>query len=112
MIKLSEAFSQDYLTEDKTKDRVKNALRFSGSYEDDPSFITHDKKAGHHTIRDGFFYTHGRTSQKHADDVSADLHKAGIKHTVVGHGRHDAPFRGGASVRKSSHFYAHVKIHS
>lgn len=66
---------------------------------------------GNHVFRRTFFYRHGGDSKKFADGVSSQLHKAGLKHTVVDHGEHNAPFRGGASVRKSSHWWAKVKLH-
>lgn len=68
-------------------------------------------KEGHLVARREFFYRHGGTSEKFAGEVSRALTKAGVKHTVVDHNEHWAPFRGGASVKSSSHWAAHIKVH-
>jgi hypothetical protein len=68
-------------------------------------------KTGHLVVRRGYFYRNGGDSEKLAASVSRHLTDAGIKHTVVDHGDHWAPFRGGASTRNSSHWWAKVKIH-
>lgn len=67
-------------------------------------------KTGHHVFRQEFFYRHGGTSQNFANHVSNELTKAGVPHDVVDHGEHWAPFRGGASVKSSSHWWAKVKL--
>lgn len=69
-----------------------------------------DKGTGVHTFRKSFYYPKG-TSEDYANRVSKNLDQHGIKHTVVGHGRQDAPFRGGASASQSSHFWVKVKPH-
>ena len=67
---------------------------------------------GEFTFYRSFYFKHGNTSQKHADVISAQLDKLGIKHTVVGHDeRYGTPFRGGAPVTKQDHFSVRVKIH-
>ena len=68
-------------------------------------------KEGHLVARREFFYRHGGTSEKFAGEVSRALTKAGVKRTVVDHDEHWAPFRGGASVKNSSHWAAHIKVH-
>lgn len=66
-------------------------------------------RAGNVVLRDGFFYRHGRTSEKFAQAVAAQLIKAKIPHQIVGHGEHDAPFRGSAPLAQSSHFWVEIK---
>lgn len=67
-------------------------------------------KDGHVLVRKGFFYSHGGNSQKHADDISGQLTKAGVKHKVVDHGEKWAPFKGGASMANSSHWWVKLKV--
>jgi len=86
---------------------VKNALEAGGVYPDTVS----RNNDGHIIVRDGFFYKSGRTSEGHAHKIKKALDAAGIKHSIVDNGEHNAPFRGGASVAKSCHFYTHVKLH-
>lgn len=86
---------------------VKNALEAGGVYPD----VVSRNNDGHIIVRDGFFYKSGRTSEGHAHKIKKALDAAGIKHSIVDNGEHNAPFRGGASVAKSCHFYTHVKLH-
>lgn len=86
---------------------VKNALEAGGVY---PDAVSRNND-GHIIVRDGFFYKSGRTSEGHAHKIKKALDAAGIKHSIVDNGEHNAPFRGGASVAKSCHFYTHVKLH-
>lgn len=68
------------------------------------------QKDGSIMFRRGYFYRHGCTAEKFRDAVSAELTKANIVHTVVDHGDHWAPFNGGASLARSSHFYVRVTL--
>jgi hypothetical protein len=68
------------------------------------------KKNGTWTFRRGFFYRMGGSAQSFADRVSAQMTAAGIPHTVVDMGEHHAPFRGGASVKASSHWWVEVRV--
>jgi hypothetical protein len=86
---------------------VKNALEANGVYPD----AVNKNKDGHIVVRDTFFYKAGRTAEGHTHKVKKALDAAGIKHSIVDDGEHWAPFRGGATVAKSSHFYTHVKLH-
>lgn len=61
-------------------------------------------------VRRGYFYRHGMDSDKFEQAVTAALDKVGIKYTVKNSGDHWAPFRGGASVAQSSHFYVELNI--
>lgn len=69
------------------------------------------KKDGSIVFRDEYFYRHGRTPEGFRDRVCAALNKAGINHRVEEFGDHWAPFRGGASTAKSSHFYVRIVVH-
>ena len=86
---------------------VKNALEANGVYPD----AIGKNKDGHIVVRDSFFYKSGRTSEGHAYKVKKALDAAGLAHSIVDRGEHNAPFRGGASVAQGSHFYTHVKLH-
>lgn len=66
-------------------------------------------KAGNVVVRHGYFYHSGRTAEKEAASVSAQLKKAGIPHTIVAQGDHWAPFRGDATVAQSSHMWVEIK---
>jgi hypothetical protein len=92
------------------KQKINDALSISGTYADDPSYLSHSK--GEYTVRDGFYYAHGRDSKQHADSVSQELTRAGIAHDVVEHGTEHKPFRGGANVRNSSHWWVKVRPHA
>jgi hypothetical protein len=92
----------------KTRNAIAEALLFSGSYEDDRAWLTH--KDGVYTIRNGFYYQHGKTSQDHANEVTAQLTAAGIAHEVVEQGTEHKGFSGGASVKASSHWWVAVRI--
>lgn len=60
-------------------------------------------------VRRGFFYRHGMDAQKFEGVVLATLNAAGLQPTIVRSGEVWAPFRGGASVARSSHWYVIVK---
>jgi hypothetical protein len=67
---------------------------------------------GHVTFRRSFYYRNGGDSEKHAENISNQLNKAGIKHTVVDHGEVNKPFKGSASVKSQSHWWVKVKPHT
>ena len=62
-------------------------------------------KSGNYVGRKQFFYHHGQSSDKIADKMK---NIPGI--TVIDDGEHNAAFRGGASVAKSSHFWVEFKF--
>jgi hypothetical protein len=68
-------------------------------------------KDGHIVVRKGFYYKSGRSAEAQTSRIKRALDDAGIKHTIVKDGEHNAPFRGGASVGRQSHFYTHIKLH-
>lgn len=61
-------------------------------------------------FRRGFFYSHGGTSEKFAAKVDSMLTNAGIDHKMLENGEHWAPFRGGAGVKASTHWWCKVQI--
>lgn len=61
---------------------------------------------GIYTVRRGFFYRHGASSHDIARQVAAKIPLA----KVISHGEVDKPFRGGASVAQSSHFWVKFVI--
>lgn len=65
-------------------------------------------KDGNIVVRRSFFYTHGRTAQKFADECVALLAAAGCKVQVKDLNEIWKPFRGGHSVAQGSHFYAEL----
>lgn len=78
------------------------------------SFDDHTKHPDNSiTFRRGFFYRHGQTSGGFADNISKQLDKAGVKHSVVDHEEKNTykAFKGGASVRTQPHFAVRVKLH-
>ena len=68
-------------------------------------------KDGHVVVRNGFYYKSGRSAEAQTAKIKRALDDAGVKHTIVKDGEHNAPFRGGASVGRQSHFYTHIKLH-
>ena len=56
---------------------------------------------GVYTVRKGFFYRNGFTSDKLAAKVSAAFPSA----TIVEHDEIWKPFKGGASLKNQSHWY-------
>ena len=79
--------------------------------------ISQDKE-GNFIFRDSFYYTHdrisdrvGETDEGFANKVAKDLENEGFpKFQIVGQGTHNAPFKGSASVKNSSHWWVKVKF--
>lgn len=65
-------------------------------------------KSGGIIVRRTFFYRHGGSSEVFADTVERALRAAGLPAAVMEAGEHNAAFRGGASVSKSTHWWARV----
>lgn len=65
-------------------------------------------RAGVFTVREGFFYTHGRT----ADDLVARVLKAFPTATIFDSGEVWKAFRGDASVAQSSHWFVSFAVRS
>ena len=68
------------------------------------------KRDGVFTIRRGYFYRNGNTEETFKNFVCKKLDDKNIKYTILDYGDHWAPFRGGASLARSSHFFVKVKI--
>ncbi len=58
------------------------------------------------TIRIGFFYTHGRTTQTWVDKVKESFPTA----TIVDSGEVWKPFKGGASLKAQSHWFVKFTV--
>jgi hypothetical protein len=67
------------------------------------------KKTGEIVFRRGYFYTLGMTSETFLSRVTLALQTAGIEFTVVEIGNHWAPFRGGYSIARGSHFFVVIR---
>lgn len=68
------------------------------------------KKDGTFVVRRGYFYRNGMDGQKFRDAIVKSLSLHGLGDVeVVDYGDHWAPFRGGASVAQSSHFYVTIR---
>jgi hypothetical protein len=59
------------------------------------------RRNGNYIVRRGFFYSHGYTADTYVQHVLEAYPHANI----VASGRVDKPFRGGADIAHSSHFY-------
>jgi len=64
------------------------------------------KRNGVFTVRQGFFYTHGRTASDLADSIKDFIPEA----KIVDLGEVWKNFRGGAPLAKSSHFFVKFTI--
>jgi hypothetical protein len=65
------------------------------------------------TARLGYFYTHGKNAEDFATSVQERVQNylgIGSKVKIVDSGDHWAPFRGGASTAKSSHWWVRFKV--
>ncbi len=67
-------------------------------------------KAGNYVFRKGYFYRHGCTTEMWEKYCTKKLADMKINATLVTSGDHWAPFRGGAPLARSSHWYAEYKI--
>lgn len=68
------------------------------------------KRNGEFTVRKGYFYRAGGSSERFEQSVSAQLDRLGIKHTIIDNGDQWAPFKGGASVANQSHYWVKFNI--
>jgi len=84
-----------------TASEVKIKLMNANVYPD-----TLSKSGGIFTYRVGFFYTHGQTAGTHVARVKNALPDA----IILDSGEMWKPFRGGASVAQSSHWYVKFRI--
>lgn len=63
------------------------------------------KPNGDVIVRNGYFYSHGRTADAFAEVVALELKKAGIAFHIKDHGNHWAAFNGRHTVAQGSHFW-------
>ena len=68
------------------------------------------KKDGTFVARQGYFYRAGKNAKGFCASVEADLKELGLNYEIIEIGDHWTPFRGGASLAQSSHFFVHFKI--
>ena len=71
---------------------------------DEPGSVSYYR--GTWTVREGYFYRHGRTE----DGVEAEVLEIFPEAKIVGKGDHWAAFRGGASMKASSHFWVEFTV--
>lgn len=67
-------------------------------------------KAGNIVVRQGYFYTHGKTHDDLAKTVNTVLDYYRSTATIVDKGTVWKPFRGGATTANSSHWFVEVKV--
>lgn len=67
------------------------------------------KKDGSFIIRRGYFYRSGLSGDKFKDEVLMALKLHGFTAEVIEWGDHWAPFKGGAPLAQSSHFYVVIR---
>lgn len=97
----------------KPKKQVSAATRIKNAYENgDLMGADHVAKSSDGTFifRRTYFYSHGGSSEKFAAKVDNMLTAIGIAHEIVDHGDHYAPFRGGASIKTSQHWWVKVRV--
>ena len=58
------------------------------------------------TVREGYFYRHGKSEV----DLAAKVKRVLPEANVLDSGDHFAAFNGGASLRKSSHFWVKFSV--
>ena len=90
----------------KTQKETRLFLNEEFGSSDDPTHVTYSSKTKTWTIREGFFYTHGRSSSTFAEKVLRTLPGA----VIVDKGTVHRNFQGGASVRASSHWWVEVNL--
>lgn len=72
---------------------------------DDVSFSN-----GVYTFRQGYYYRSGGSSGSFAQRISDQLKSLGFKFELINHDDQWRPFKGGASLKAQSHFWAAFKI--
>ena len=66
--------------------------------------------AGHLLLRRGFFYKYGHNSYDFAQKCLEALALIGVSGRCVDNYTVDKPFRGGATTRNSSHYFAEIAV--
>lgn len=67
-------------------------------------------RAGNIIFRKGYYYRHGQDAQSFANNIENQLKNLNIDAVLVEYHDIFKPFRGGASLAQSSHFYAEFKL--
>jgi len=67
-------------------------------------------KDGVITVRKGYYYRYDQTAEKFTGLVVRACEKEGLSLKVVGSGDIWKPFRGGATVAGSSHFFVKLSV--
>ena len=67
------------------------------------------KKDGSFVVRRGYFYRNGLDGDKFKASVLVALKQHGFTAEAIDWGDHWAPFKGGASLAQSSHFYVVIR---
>jgi hypothetical protein len=68
------------------------------------------KYKGVYTYRRGFFYRLGMNQVKVCEKVEKNLKDAGISYTIIDCGEQWTPFRGGSSLKDSSHWFVKFTV--
>ena len=71
--------------------------------------ISRDKE-GNFIFRKSFYYRHGISPDSYAHSIGAQLTDAGFDYEILDKGEHYAGFRGGASIKQSSHWWVKVQL--
>jgi hypothetical protein len=94
------------LTAGLTSSSVKTLLENNGCHPDE----VWRKSGGEFVAARGFFYTHGYDELKWAAAVEDALKKSGMTFQMIDNGMEWRDFRGGAPLRRQSHWWAKFKI--
>ena len=71
--------------------------------------ISRDKE-GNFIFRKGYYYAHGGSAEKFAENIAEQLSNIGINFDIVDKGDHWAAFKGGAGVKANSHWWVKVRL--
>ena len=82
-----------------TTKEIRKKLNDLFGCDDETGYVTYSK--GVWTVREGYYYRHGKSEQHLADLVLKYFPEAKIQDM----GDHWAMFNGGASIRRSSHWW-------
>jgi hypothetical protein len=67
-------------------------------------------KDGTIMVRRGYFYRMNKSVSEFEESVLFYLHSANVSSKVIDSGDHWAPFRGGSSVARNSHFWVQLEV--
>lgn len=98
------------IAEDDIDEAVKPVSLMSRVRDAAPGDQVSKDKQGNFIFRQGYYYRMGMDSDKFADRVKKELSNAGFNVEIIDHGDHFASFRGGASIKASSHFWVKARV--